>query len=79
MPNRAVRTSRFQSDRFFRVEANNRSSSGWYYEAREGTCGPFPSRAMAERSLRLLIETNPRRRGHESDRVASPLVALPAI
>lgn len=79
MLNRAVRTNRFQPDRFFRVETNNKAESGWYYESREGNCGPFPSRAMAERSLRLLIETNPRRRGHESDRAVRPMVALPAI
>lgn len=54
--------TKFSADRFFRVNSHLPGNSGWYYEAREGVCGPFPSRAMAEYSLALLAEMNPRPR-----------------
>jgi hypothetical protein len=71
--------TRFEFDRFFRVESNNQGGTGWYYESREGTCGPFPTREMAAESLAMLIDLNPWRRGDEAPAPSLTLAAAPGF
>ena len=52
----------FQSDRVFWVSDRDESITGWYFEAREGVFGPFPTPLKAKTDLALLIECNPMQR-----------------
>lgn len=49
----------FEASRFFQVTLHSGPRSGWYYQAREGTFGPFIDRGQAERDLLRLIDKNP--------------------
>jgi hypothetical protein len=41
------------------LDIKERIFTGWYFETREGTLGPFETRDAAESCLRQLIDQNP--------------------
>lgn len=71
--------TKFECDRFFRVDSKNQRETGWYYESREGTCGPFPTREMAAESLAMLMDLNPWRREDEAPAPSLSLAAAPGF
>lgn len=52
----------FDAGRFFRITLHHGPRSGWYYQAREGTFGPFATQGQAERDLSRLVDKNPHQR-----------------
>lgn len=59
MSKRGLSKERFSPDRFFFSAQPRRQVEGWYYQAREGTFGPFPTREQAKQDLATLIAQNP--------------------
>jgi len=59
MPTHKSNKQRFSPDRFFFSAQPRRKVEGWYYQAREGTFGPFETREEAEEDLAKLKAHNP--------------------
>ena len=62
MPTHKSNKERFSPGRFFFSVQPKRKVEGWYYQAREGTFGPFETREEAEKNLEKLKAQNPVRR-----------------
>lgn len=62
MMRRTSRRQRFSADRFFFARLTDSHREGWYYQAREGAFGPFPTKQQAQEDLERLKTVNPAKR-----------------